>query len=345
MEFIIGSKNEFLEFLKSINKDDNVAILTHTDLDGIASGVFLEKILESRKIPVKLIRFIEYENDVLKRLSDLFKENNISKLFISDVSIDDLALDDFENLKKQMDIFLIDHHPINPLLKNKKNIIKTKSEDCAAFTIYNLGKDFLNQDWKELVCATMIAEFSYNDEDNLKFIQNIYPKVNKNNILESEPGKIYAIISSALIYYPDNLKKVYDLVLKNEIKDLEKCYNQVQLEIKKELANFWEKAEYFPNKKLYFYYFNNKLHIKSIVATNVSIQKPHEAFVIIAEDDKEPDMLLVSARSQDHSQNMGLLLKEAIHDLKNANAGGHIPAAGARFEKKDLDKFKENLLK
>jgi len=345
MKFIIGSENEFIEFLNSINPDDNVAILTHTDLDGIASGVFLEKILESKKIPVKLVRFIEYENDVLKRLSGLLKENKISKLFISDVSIDDLALEDFENLKKQMDIFLIDHHPINPLLKNRKNIIKTKSEDCAAFTIYNLGKDFLVQDWSELVCATMIAEFSYNDPDNLKFIQSVYPKVNKNNILESEPGKIYAIISSALIYYPYNLKKVYDLVLKNEIKDLEKCYNIIQLEIKKELANFWEKAEYFRDKRLYFYYFKNKFHIKSIVATNVSIQKPKDAFIILADDDKDPEMLLVSARNQDHSQNMGLLLKRAIAGLKNANAGGHIPAAGARFEKKDLDKFKENLLR
>ena len=333
-------------FLNSINSDDNIAILTHTDLDGISSGIFLEKILESKKIYVKFIEFIEYENNVIKNIFKRFEQEKISKLFILDISIDNLTLEDFESLKKQIDIFLIDHHPINSLLKNKKNIIKAKSEDCAAFVLYNLGKDIIEQkEWKSLICATMISEFSYRDKDNLKFIQDIYPNITENNILKSEPGKIYKIISSALIYYSDNLKKVYDFVLKNDIKSLEKYYSLIQIEIKKEINNFWKNAEYYPDKKLYFYYFKNKFHIKSIVATSISIEKIEDAFVIIAEDDKAPDMLIVSARNQNQSQDMGLLLKKGIQNLENANAGGHIPAAGARFMKKDLDRFKENLLR
>jgi single-stranded DNA-specific DHH superfamily exonuclease len=345
MEFLIGSEDEFFKFLNSINSSDNVAILTHTDLDGITSGVFLEKMLESKKIPVKFVEFIAYENNVIKNISDKLKQNKISKLFISDISMDNLALEDFESLKKQMDIFLIDHHPINPLLKNKKNIVKAKSEDCAALILYDLGKDMINQEeWQDLICATMIAEFSYKDKDNLKFIQSIYPNITENNILDSEPGKIYSIISSALTYNSDNLKRVYDLVSKRDIRSLEKYHNIIQTEIKKEITDFWKNAEYFSDKRLYFYYFKPKYAIRAIVSTNVSIQKPEDAFVIISEDDK-PDMLNVSARNQNHSQDMNLLLKKAIQGLENANAGGHIPAAGARFMKKDLNKFKENLLR
>lgn len=346
MEFLTGKKEEFLDFLSSITKEDNVAILTHTDLDGISSGIFLEKILASKGVSVKMIEFIQYKNEELKRILPKLKQNNISKIFISDVSIDDFALEAFETLRNKMPVFLIDHHPINPLLKNKKNVIKAKSEDCASFVIYSLGKGLIDEnEWKTLICATMIAEFSYKSPDNLKFIQNIYPNITKENILKSVPAKIYEIISSALIYHENDLRSVYDLVSKKEIKKLEKYYDLIQFEIKKETDNFNKNAEYYNDKKLYFYYLKSKYSIKSVIATNLSIERPDYSFVLISDDLEDKNLLNASARNQSRSCDMNLLLKKGIVGLKNANAGGHIPAAGASFEKKDLNVFKENLLK
>ena len=42
MEYLVGSKEEFFRFVDSINDNDRVAILSHTDLDGLASGILLE---------------------------------------------------------------------------------------------------------------------------------------------------------------------------------------------------------------------------------------------------------------------------------------------------------------
>ena len=42
---------------------------------------------------------------------------------------------------------------------------------------------------------------------------------------------------------------------------------------------------------------------------------------------------------------MNLLMKEGIKGLENATGGGHVHASAAKFLKKDLEKFKENLLK
>ena len=160
MQLIIGSEQEFINFINNIKKQDSIAILTHTDLDGITSAIFLEEILKSRKI--KILKFVDYKNDVLKKLEPKLKKQNISKLFILDMSIDSLAFEDFERLRREIDVFLIDHHPANPLLKDYKNIIKGETSNCAAQIIHELGKSFTNfhnQNW--LLFPTMISEFSY----------------------------------------------------------------------------------------------------------------------------------------------------------------------------------------
>ena len=59
MEYIKGSKEEFFAFVDEISKRDKVAILSHTDLDGIASAVFLEEILKEKGIKVKQILFMQ----------------------------------------------------------------------------------------------------------------------------------------------------------------------------------------------------------------------------------------------------------------------------------------------
>ena len=82
MEFLTGSKQEFLNFLNSIDKEDNVAILTHIDLDGITSGIFLEDILKNREIKLKYLDFLFYGNGLFNKIINKLKKQNISKVFI-----------------------------------------------------------------------------------------------------------------------------------------------------------------------------------------------------------------------------------------------------------------------
>jgi single-stranded DNA-specific DHH superfamily exonuclease len=345
MQFIIGSKEEFINFINEIKQEDNIAILTHTDLDGIASGIFLERVLKSKNLKTKLLKFGDYKNDILKKLKPTLNKEKISKLFILDMAIDSFAFQDFEKLRNEIDIFLIDHHPSNPLLNNYKCIIKGETSNCAAQIINFLGKvftDFKDEEW--LLIPTMISEFSFKNQDNLKLIQKAYPNTNEINIFGSGPGKIYEIITNGIIYLNDNLKKVYDLVSKKELIVLEKYHKIINEEIEKEIESLWKNAEYYKEKKLYFYFLKPKHRIKAIIATKISLKKPECSFILVTEEG-DKNFLNVSARNQSMNRDMNKLMKQGIEGLENANGGGHVAAAGARFAKKDLSKFKENLLK
>ncbi len=56
-------------------------------------------------------------------------------------------------------------------------------------------------------------------------------------------------------------------------------------------------------------------------------------------------MINVSLRRQDGKVNCGKLAYLSTKDFKNANGGGHVPAAGAFLMAKDWNNFKERLLK
>ena len=52
----------------------------------------------------------------------------------------------------------------------------------------------------------------------------------------------------------------------------------------------------------------------------------------------------VSARRGDKKTPVNTLLENAIKGFKDANAGGHTPAAGAGFSKKYLKTFKQRII-
>jgi single-stranded DNA-specific DHH superfamily exonuclease len=343
MEFLIGGKQEFFDFLDSIKPEDKLGILTHTDLDGIASGIFMQLILEAKGHKVEFVDFMSYGvgtfNEALKKL----KDHNISKVFITDVGADIGDPEGFRELKKNIDCFLIDHHPINEEFREEKNIMKTETADCSSLVIYDLGENIIDQKkWKWLVCASMIADYSFKKKENLEFIQKIYPDVAEQNIFDTNIGKKSNEIVYALIYYGDDKKKVYNLLLEENLNELKEISDILNEEIKKQIEKFRQKAEYYPERNLYYFYTNPKFNITSIISTILSSEKPNKSFVIVS--DKDGVYYKVSARNQGRTEDMNILMKKCINGLKNATGGGHIPAAAAQFLKKDLDKFKENLL-
>lgn len=345
MEFLLGNENEFFEFLNSINKNDHVAILTHTDLDGIASGIFLERILESKRIKIEFIKFIQYSSGLLKQIFKELQSKEITKLFILDFNADteENGLEDFELIRSEINTFLIDHHPSSPNLKDKTNIIKTKSTDCASLILYNLGKNYLqDKRYLELVCAAMITDFSFKNPHNLEFIKKYYPDFQENS-LDSSIAKIADTLSLALIYFKSKLINPYKLIQKDKVHELEKYSKEIKDEINRVINEFETKKEYYRKNDLYFYYFESKFGISSYVSTELSIKNPDKTFIIVTNRDKE--LLSLSARNQSGKEDMAALLRKAIENLSNSTAGGHFRASGGSILKKDLNKFKENLLR
>ena len=342
MEYLVGKEQDFYDFLAGINKKDKVAIISHIDLDGIASAIFLQEILKSKKIKVQSFNFFNYGNGMFTRLLKKFKNKKITKVFVSDLN-EDSDYENFEKLKSNFDVFLIDHHPSEGRTKN--NVLKTKTDHCAAWIIYNLGKSITDfEKWKNLVCATMIAEFSFKDENNFNFLKENFPGLTRENLNESEPGKLSNKISSGITFFKGKEKKVFDLILKNKIKKFDKYQKIVEDEIKETIEEFKKKAEFYPDKNLYFYYGNPKFSLTSAVTTILSMETNDKTFIFVSDIKDDKKFVKVSARNQSGSVNLNELMKKGIEGLENATAGGHIMASAARFLKKDLEKFKKNIL-
>jgi len=344
MEYLLGSKEEFWKFVDSINEDDKVGIITHTDLDGIASAIFLEEILKFKGITVNSVFFTGYKLGMFNKILTDVNEKQITKLFLTDIYADGTDPEGFKELKSTADLFVIDHHPV--INEEVKNTIKTKGADCSAYAIYDLGKEIIdNEKWKMLLYATMISEMSYKSSENMEYLKKNYPNLTEDNAIDSPPGEISKIINGALIYFVSlkkKLKEVYDLVKKQDFEKLKEYNDEVQKEIEFYLEKIKKEAEHYPEKDLYFYYFNPKFNVTSVVGTLFSNEHKDSSLIVVSDiDDK---MMKVSARNQNKRQDMGALLKKGIQGLNDAVAGGHVPAAGGSFLKKDLNKFKENIL-
>lgn len=344
MEYIIGNKEEFYRFLDNI-KDENIAILSHDDLDGIASAVFLKEILEKKDKKISLIRFLKYNKEIVINVIKELEINEHKNIIISDFNIDTLDINIFNDMRKKFNVFLIDHHPFDPQLKEYKNIIKAESSYCASLLIWDLGKEIIDKKYNLLLYSSIIADYSYKNKENLRLIQKDYPEVNENNIMDSIPGKHCLKLAYFLIYFQENLNKAFDIIYNNKTTDLEKYYNIIDKEINKIINDFNINKEYYIDKGLYFYRFKSKYAIISNISSYLSSTDKDKIFIIFSESNSDKGYIRISARNQSIKVKMNDLLKRSIEGMENSNAGGHDVASGARIMKKDLDKFKENVLK
>jgi len=342
MKLLSGNKEYFFGFLDSINERDNVAVVSHTDLDGIASAVLITEILKQRGIEAKLFNFVNYGKRMFGKMAEELKRNRIDKVYLLDLN-DSSDYEGFEAFNERFDAFLVDHHPSN---SSGKNVIKTETSDCTAFTLYKIGSERINLDrWKPLVCATMVSEFSYTKDQNFEFIKRAYPKVTKSNIHDSTLGELSVLISSGLIYFKGKEKTVYDLILKDGLEELRKYKHLVEDEVQDYMRKYMKEAEFFSGKDLYFYYGTPNLDISSIVMTLLSMKQKDKTFVFVSDIKDEKDYVKISARNQSGEVDINALLKHAVKDLENATAGGHVKASGGKFMKKDLERFKANIVR
>jgi single-stranded DNA-specific DHH superfamily exonuclease len=343
MEYLIGNKQTFLDFLEKITENDKIAILSHNDLDGIASSVFLEKILEKKNLKAEVIEFMKIKPHMLEEKVDELKEKNVTKVLMADISCESIDGKNFETLKENIDTLLIDHHPINPNLENKDSIIKTESHNCATQLVFELGKEFLDiNEWAWLLCATMFAEFSYTKKENLEFMKTFYPDLTEENIATSIPGMNARKMSNALLYFDKDLEHVYQIILKKNMEELNHAFETIENEINHATEDFSKNKEIFEDQKIYWYEFSPKFNIASVVATITSKMIPDYSFLIATTGETYTK---VSARNQSGNQDMNLLMKKGVRELMDSGGGGHAKASAARFLTKDLEKFKENILK
>lgn len=342
INYIKGSKKEFFQFVDLIAPFQKVAILSHTDLDGLSSAVFLEKILEAKNIEVSYIDFLHIKADMVKEVSVTLKEKGIDKVFICDLGVDSIDFEGFRDLREEFDVFLIDHHPMSHLITDWENIIKTDSRDCAAMTVFDLGEGLIDKkEFEWLNCAAIFSDYSHKEQKNLEYIQSIYSEVTYENISSSIPGLNARKCSSALIYYKNNLNYVYGLIKSRKLEEIGEAYEIIEQEVERLIDDFSKNKIYDKSKKLYFYEIISKFSVTSYVVSLISKMSPDETFVFIARDD---DYYKISARSTNGAMDVNDLMKRCTFGLEGASGGGHKVASGGVIQTKDLDEFKRRLL-
>ncbi|MBI2529632.1 MAG: hypothetical protein HYW05_00630 [Candidatus Diapherotrites archaeon] len=119
------SKNEamakFRAFVSGISAGDRVAVLHHTDADGVCSGVIAAKALEKiigKRIGLRLTQNYG-EFAVTQKTAKMLRRAGINKVVTADLSVDENPKH-IKEIEEFAELLIIDHHKIYEDLNSRK---------------------------------------------------------------------------------------------------------------------------------------------------------------------------------------------------------------------------------
>ena len=343
------------QFFLNLKPTDNIAIIHDTDPDGICSAVIIAKTakkITGKKITIN-IPVDKTQYGITPKMIKLLKQKKINKLITTDFSAEH-DVKTLQKLEKQMDILIIDHHRlINNYQTQKTTTYKPQligtidpSTYCTAKLAYDLTSKIVNNselDW--LAATASITDIA--TKPWLTWIKKVFKKYKikpNKDYFKTKLGQIGATLSSTEVYDEKLIQQCFDVVYNAKKPEdiLKSKLTRYKKIIDSELKNHIQKFKKTKHKKdLYVYEMQTKHRIHSPLSTILGLKYPHRTIIII----NKLDNIAISARRGDKTKPVNTLLEEMIKGFKNANAGGHTPAAGAGFPKKYLKTFKERLWK
>lgn len=348
----------FRSFVLGIKPTDRIALLYHTDPDGICSGVITAKAIEriaGNKILLPLIQGhseIAISHGTIQKL----KRAGINKFIAVDQAVDDKP-GQIRKIEKFASILILDHHMLKADLNSGKTLmIKPQfiseiepSRYCASKLAYDLFSEFTELSDLSWICAVgIIGDYGYSQWK--QFVDNAAKKHNLKkgkDIWHSELADIMELINGVEAADVSKIPKVFRLFYsaRSPKAVLKSGLGVYRKKLDKELSYWMEKTlkEAERDKKLHllFYTIKPRADIKSKFVNTLSRKFPKTTVVIIQDSGKP--MLRVSARRQDFRVKCNELMQASLKGLKNASGGGHIPAAAGHFQRKDLGRFRQNL--
>jgi oligoribonuclease NrnB/cAMP/cGMP phosphodiesterase (DHH superfamily) len=317
------------DFLNDISDKDKVAIMFHNDLDGFVAGILLANWCETKGAKITPIPFAltDDQNKAIKEIG------NSNKVLIADLGPTTI-IKVLEAIKDKQ-VFYTDHHIKDIEIPKEIKEYRTPEDLPSSKAVYKLigGSE----------CMSILSEFAdagWKVEENKKAIGKF---LKEHKLTMDEFFKNYDYkFERTTTYFHKDLKKGFEVLRKiqtlEDFNKLNEYDSAVGKEIHKFVKDFESKEEIIGN--VHFYYFEPEYPIKSAIINEISYSNPNNIY-IFAVPSKE--VVSLSARNQTRTENMVELLKKATKGIDEANVGGHIPAAGAKIPKKDLEKLKENL--
>ncbi|RKY40093.1 MAG: hypothetical protein DRP85_09240 [Candidatus Makaraimicrobium thalassicum] len=344
-------KDRFKTYITSLTPKDNIAILHHTDADGITAGLITKKSIKKLCAISIALHFHQNEGKITitKETIDLITTNNINKLIIVDMAIDHDP-DAVKKLEQHARLLLIDHHKTANNINSKTTTV-VKAEDLkdipsakypASKMCYDLFSDLIDitdlawlaaigiwgdyaqSQWPDFLKKTAIPEHTLEEIDELIFYSGSIKE--KDGLTDS-----FNILDAA---------KTPEDILKST--KLQSYKNTVITELNKYLDAHKKDAQYHNAGTLIIYEIAPKHKIKSRLI-NILSQKHYQnkTIVILEHHNTHID---ISARRNDSKLSMNDMLKCALEGIPNSQGGGHIPAAGGYLPKEYLDKFKKQVI-
>ncbi len=345
----------FNQFFKNIKPEDRVAIFHHNDCDGICSAVLAAKIVErmrNKRIDMRLNTEPGRVVITQDHIRDL-RKSNITKLIAVDCCIDQEPKT-VREVEKFSKILIIDHHRIyNNVTSIRTIFIKPqmlyKKEDgaqyCVSKFLFDISPISISDlDW--ISAIGVIGDMNHKRwETFVNTVSKKYKLRQNKDIYKTILGKLALLIGYAAVLKEQEAAfwKVCSARKPAELLKLLKEYNIVEREIDYWVRNYKKLAEFHPKQNLVFYEIEPKKYIiKSIVVSRIS--RLHPSTTVIGTQIKNGEVTFTAIR-QDYKVKMNDLLEKAVEGLSNAEAGGHIPAAGGVIRAEDLAEFKKRIIK
>ncbi|MCK4670781.1 MAG: DHH family phosphoesterase [Nanoarchaeota archaeon] len=349
----------FVDFIKALSPEDNIAIYHDTDPDGICAATLMFNALEKLGLKTAILEGFDHgDPDMVEDVLMKVKESDINVIVFLDL-LADRHPDKIKEVEKHANIILIDHHPIeNDVASEKTIFIKPQifvegiipSRYCTTKLVYDLMSrlvDLSDLDW--LCGIGIIADFAFDAWED--YLDGLYQKYNvdkKKMHIDSKFGAIAKLIVAAnTISFEEAekaaLKVIESRTMDEAIENL-KGYNKIEDEIQKFLDNSKECTEEFPDKNMAIIHIKSQYYINSIIATRISLNLPEKIFFVVQADKSDPERLAVSGRCQSKRVHLGKIMHDAVKGFEEASGGGHAPAAGANFKKEDYKEFKKRIL-
>lgn len=336
--------NRFDAFARQLSKTDRIAIVFHTDADGIASAVIAAKAIERicGKKPCAFLTPAPSEVIISKKMILELKKKKINKVVVVDLNVDQEP-ESIRAVEKFAEILILDHHTIQNDVNSRKTVMLkpqsfskiNPSKYAASKLVYDMFSRHANLE--NLAWLPIIG--IYGDMAESEWREFISNELVRSKITLDDIKKAGALIVYARSYDEKNgpLKAFKAFYSAESINDVPKsrlleCENKIEAELSHYIEKRKQLAHFYPKEKLIVYEISPKYNLKSELVNRLSRNFYPEWTCIVLQ--AKGKIASIGARNQSGNVSMNDLMIRATKGIPNSSGGGHIQAAGASIPNK-----------
>lgn len=338
IEFAVGTEDKFLHFIKSMNPQKGVALVSHSaDVDGLTSAKIVNEYIKAK------VQFFVGYPEINDALVQKLKESDVGYVIFTDLFIKNSHV--IKEIESFAHVLIIDHHSLDIDHTSERTTFINAQGYCAAYILYYLfSKVHKNEHLDWLAACASVSDWLYTK--NEAWLHEVYKKYKQEFTPSGDDikkGRIWDLlekITFAIIYHKKDVNYVFSQIGTEygDIGDLARYATQVQIELTRCLKEFETHKEEIPEG--YFYEVKDKFGLSSIIATTLSAKMLDKTIVIANESG---EFYKFSARRQDGKYNLNTTLKHLVEGFERADGGGHFKASGASVLLKDAPELKKKL--